>query len=83
MKKPVCRTCGKPVLYGNLYCSYACGQAPKAAHEQLQAQGFTQSEAAPNIYTRDGIAVTTEQVNYLGIEAAMRVHRATVEAAPR
>ncbi len=81
--RPVCRTCGKPVLYGDLYCSRECGQAPKVAHEQLRAQGFTQSAETPNVYTRDGIAVTVEQVSYMGIDAALRVHRATVEAAQK
>jgi len=83
MSDPVCRTCGKPVRNGNLYCSYECGQAPKAAHKLLEARGFVQLKETPNTYVRDGFAVTIEQVRYLGIDTTMRVHRATIEAAAR
>jgi len=80
MAAPVCRTCGGAVVHGNLFCSKQCGQAPKAAHEQLRAQGFVQSAGVPNVYVRDGVAVTVEHVNAIGIDAVLRHHRTAVEA---
>lgn len=80
-KPPVCRICGKPVVNGNLYCSYACGQVPKAARVQLQDAGFVQDATAPNIWLKDGVAVTVESVNDIGLEAVLRQHGAVANAA--
>lgn len=72
--KPVCRTCGGKVLYGDLFCSKACGQAPKQAHEQLKAAGFEPDATAPNIYRKDGVAVTVEAVHHVGLAKTLRAH---------
>lgn len=76
--KPVCKTCGNPVLYGNLYCSKACGQIAKAADksnaEQLEKHGFERDPEAPNIFRKDGVATTLEHVRHIGVKNAIEHH---------
>lgn len=71
---PKCRVCGASVVNGNLYCSYACGQVPKQVRAQLEAEGFERDAETPNIYRKDGVAVTTEHVHYVGISKALQLH---------
>lgn len=80
MKRPVCRTCTRPVVFGNLFCSKACGQKPKEVKSQLLDAGFEPDPYTPNIYRKDGVAVTTEQVNHVGIDKALLHHTHAVEA---
>lgn len=80
MKRPVCRVCGGKVLYGNLYCSKACGQKPKEAHSLLLASGFEPDPYTPNIYRKDGVAVTVEAVNHVGLEKTLLSHQHATQA---
>lgn len=68
------------MLFGNLFCSEACGQKPKEAHAKLLAAGFEPDPYAPNIYRKDGVAVTVEQVNHVGIDKTILHHSFAVEA---
>lgn len=79
-KTPVCRTCGGKVLFGNLFCSKACGQKPKEAHSQLVEAGFEPDPYTPNIYRKDGVAVTAEQVNHVGLAKTLLIHGHATEA---
>lgn len=79
-KTPVCRTCGGKVLYGNLYCSQACGKLKKATDQanadQLVKQGFSQDPDTPNIFVKDGVAVTLDHVAHIGITKTLSRHGA-------
>lgn len=79
-RKLKCRSCDKPVLFGNLYCSKACGQKPKEAHSKLIDAGFEPDPYTPNIYRKDGVAVTVEQVNHVGLAKTLLLHRHATEA---
>lgn len=78
VKKPVCRVCGKKVLYGNLHCSLKCEKAEadqKAAFiESLKANGFEQDPKTPNIYRKGGVAVTLERGRHVGLEKTLQHH---------
>ena len=82
-KKPKCRFCGSPVLYGNLFCSAKCGANDKTFRAQdvkaLEAQGFVQDKI-PNIYRKDGVAVTLEHVAHVGLEKALQLHQQATQA---
>ena len=77
-KKPVCRTCTGPVQYGALYCCDWC----EAHHDNksfdftraLKAEGFIQDERTPNVFHRDGIAVTLETAKRLGMAQTLVRH---------
>lgn len=77
---PVCRVCSGRVVNGNLYCSKACGQVPKEAHSKLLEAGFEPDPYTPNIYRKDGVAVTVEQVNHVGIDKTILLHQHATEA---
>lgn len=76
MKTPICRACGGKVLYGNLYCSKECGQQHSAERlvPELEAQGFVRDENTPNIFRKNGIAITLEATRHVGLETALRQH---------
>ena len=80
MKRPVCRVCTGKVINGNLYCSKACGQKPKEVHAQLVAAGYEPDPDTPNIYRKDGVAVTTEQVNHVGLAKTILHHQHAAQA---
>jgi len=77
-KTPVCKRCGGKVLHGNLYCSEACGKIVKAADranaEQLTKHGFEQDPETPNLWRKDGVAVTLEHVRQIGVPKAIEHH---------
>ena len=78
--KPVCRVCAGPVRHGNLYCSELCGKYDYAQLENhafyLKKRGFV--EAGPNIYHKDGAAVTLEGVRHVGLSETLNQHAAAL-----
>ena len=84
MKKPVCVVCGKRVLYGNLTCSLACeavrNQRQQEHVEALEQAGFVRDPETPNVFSKDGIAMTLELVEGVGLEKAIRNHAIAAEA---
>lgn len=82
MAAPKCR-CGGAAKYGNLHCSVKCSEAAQALaveHESaLHTAGFVQHATAPNMWVKDGVAVTRERVAKLGLAKTV-VEHATVVA---
>lgn len=76
----MCRQCGGRVAYGNLVCSAGCGavaEKERATIEAaLHAAGFLRDDAIPNIYRKDGVAVTVEHVTHVGMDRALAQHAA-------
>lgn len=83
MKRLGCRLCGAPVLHGNLYCSAKCGKRSteqwKTAIARLESEGFVADPNTPNIYRKDGIAVTLERIMHVGMDTALLQHRQAAE----
>ena len=46
----------------------------EAAREGLKAAGFEQHAEAPNLWLKDGTAVSEEHVKQIGIEKALTIH---------
>lgn len=84
MNTPVCRVCSGKVQYGNLHCSVACAKAEEdhaaALIESLKENGFEQDAKTPNVYRKDGIAVTLEQTRHVGLEKALQHHQQAAQA---
>jgi hypothetical protein len=80
---PTCKICGGEVMYGNLYCSAKCGHIATGefltAEVALTTAGFVQDAEALNTYRKDGVAVTLEHIDHVGLEEAIQ-HHATVAA---
>lgn len=78
MKAPRCKTCEKPVLYGNLYCSKGCEDIAKAsdAHnaDALRAHGFQADPETPNVWLKDGVATSIEHIRHIGVHKAIEHH---------
>jgi len=77
---PACRTCGGAVLFGNLYCSKLCGQQMKVHAADIVAAGFVQDSDVPNVFRKDGVAITTEQVMHVGLDKALQLHAHATDA---
>lgn len=83
MGKPVCKLCGGPVVHGNLYCSMqhdASLEDKRRTHEiELKEAGFVQDAEALNVYRRDGVSITLEHVDHVGLDKVLS-HHETVTA---
>jgi hypothetical protein len=82
-----CRTCGRSFLHkpgAGLHCTTKCEEnyadAIADAKQCLEAAGFVVSPAAPNLYVKNGVAVTIEQVIHEGLEETLAAHDAAVAA---
>jgi predicted nucleic acid-binding Zn ribbon protein len=82
--KPVCRICGKAVLYGNLTCSLVCDTMRTERQQEnaaaLEQAGFVRDLNTPNVFSKDGIAMTLEVIEGVGLERAIRNHAIAAEA---
>jgi hypothetical protein len=81
MRRTVCLVCGGPVVHDNLYCSAKCGEgrlSHSATREALDKRGFKVDNETPNIYLKDGVALTLEHVNHVGLDKAIIQHDAAV-----
>lgn len=76
--KPVCMTCTGPVKYGALYCSDECEAQNDNGHwdsgKALEQKGFKRDGETPNLYIRDGVAVSLERVKAVGLDKAVLQH---------
>ncbi len=67
-----------------LYCSVKCEKADAELHgrmgKKLEAAGFTQDAKAPNLYSKDGVGITTHEVKRHGFKETLAKHAAAVEA---
>jgi len=65
-----------------LCCGPGCEDKYKATTEQnrkaLADAGFVQHPETPNIWHKDGVAVTEEQVKHHGIEKTIHLHAGAV-----
>ncbi len=85
-KKPLaCRHCGtqfRRSAGAGLFCGDNCELAHDKANasnrESLLSAGFTQHEETPNIWVKDGVAVTEEQVKHQGLVKALHKHAGAV-----
>jgi hypothetical protein len=85
-KKPLaCRHCKKPfrrAAGAGLECGSDCEQAyinaMDAHRKALSAAGFVQHPETPNVWHKDGVAITEEQVKHVGFEKAIRKHTSAV-----
>jgi hypothetical protein len=66
------------VKHGNLFCTVKCGEshAEKQVfhHEQLTENGFEQDPNTPNIYRKNGVAITLERTLHVGVSEAIKQH---------
>lgn len=82
-KKPLgCHHCGKPFRRApgaGRFCGDTCEKAHAAAMDQhrksLTDAGFLQHSETPNLWLKDGVAISEEQVKNIGFEKAMRKHQ--------
>ena len=83
MPKPKqCHFCHKSVehsdLIDGLFCSTTCRDAHAAQDEAIRQllidDGFTQHPTIQNVYVKDGVAVTTDEVLANGIDNALAAH---------
>lgn len=85
-KKPLaCRHCGKQFARAagaGLFCGKDCEDAHCSAmddhRKSLTDAGFVQHPETPNIWHKDGVALTEEQVKHVGFEKAVRQHGSAV-----
>jgi predicted ATP-dependent serine protease len=85
-KEFTCRHCGKrfpKTLGAGLCCGDDC-QTEYAKHaetisDQLSAAGFEQSSEAPNMWSKDNVSITIEEVKHVGLDEAIRKHGAVVQ----
>jgi hypothetical protein len=73
-----CKTSFPRTPGAGLFCGKDCEDAHCAAIEdnrkQLTDAGFVQHPETPNIWQKDGVAVTEEQVKHVGFEKAVQLH---------
>jgi len=88
MHKPlVCHHCGLPAVErrhgGDLTCSPDCQEnfhkARAAAEDALRASGFTQHVDVPNLWGKDGVHLSIDQVIREGFEPSLALHGETVQ----
>lgn len=77
----MCVGCGEnfPHVPGaDLYCSGDCRKEHEAALAEaakvLLSEGFSRVKATPNLFHRDGVAISIEQVMDEGIESTLAAH---------
>ncbi len=85
----LCHGCGKtftpdPATGGGaqLYCSMACALEAQNRNTQivagLKAAGFEQNAEVPNLWAKDGVSVSIEELMHHGLEAVLQRHRRIV-----
>jgi hypothetical protein len=81
-----CRGCGD--IFGRtpgagLFCDADCEaehiEQLKSICGQLVEAGFIQSEEAPNMWSKDNVSITIEEVKHVGLDEAIRRHGAVVQ----
>jgi hypothetical protein len=82
--RPKCRICQQPAPYGDLHCGPGCAklaaQLEAGLTAKLEAAGFARHAAIPNVYVKDGVGVTLEMVNHVGLAKALAQHGHAVAA---
>ncbi len=78
----ICHHCGRPHdnrLGGDITCSPECrerfAKAQKAAAEKLTAAGFVQNAEIPNLWAKNGVHISIEQVIREGFEKTVAAHK--------
>jgi hypothetical protein len=76
-----CAHCGKEfprVACAGLFCGDDCAKEHATQMEKatvdLQAAGFEQHAEAPNLWVKEGHAISVEHVKQIGIEKALNIH---------
>ena len=79
-----CAVDSKALVEG-LFCSVACRDLHAQLHEkartQLSAAGFVNSPAGSNIWLRDSVALTEEEVKLNGLDTVLEKHQIVADAA--
>lgn len=88
MRAKACHYCGKhdteTVMQqnGGRFCSDGCAIAYQSDIEKaatsLAANGFERSPETPNLYTKDGVSLTVEEVMNEGLGSSLARHTAIV-----
>lgn len=75
---PKCGNAFRAVAGADLHCSPKCRKDDEKHLERsaasLAARGFKRSTKAPNVFTKDGISITLEQVKVHGLKETIRLH---------
>lgn len=62
----------------DLFCGDDCRKEHKAALAEVEgdllSKGFSRDKATPNLFHRDGVAVSIEQVMHEGMESVLAKH---------
>lgn len=84
-KPPVCHHCGKPVPRehgGDLTCGPDCRSrflsAREASSTELRALGFTEHAETPDLWGKDGVHISIDQVIREGLEETLARHAEAV-----
>ena len=68
----------------DLHCSHECAEQHRAAQlifeQVLRDTGFSQVKEVPNLWQREGVHLSIEEVMREGIDPTLARHRAAVEA---
>ena len=84
-----CHGCGqdshhKVFRQFGMFCSKACEDIFAAEVLEVEAEllqnGFVQDKETPNIYRKDGVAVTKEQLHRANLPAILSLHKAVVSS---
>jgi|SRR5579884_825969 len=80
-----CHGCGAifPIAPGaDLHCAHDCRTDYESAVDEavkaLTSEGFSRDTAAPNLFIKDGVAVSLEQVIREGFKRTLEAHNAAV-----
>lgn len=68
----------------DLHCSHECREQYRAAQlmfeEALRQAGFSQVKDVPNLWLKDGVHLSIDEVIREGMDQTLAKHRAAVEA---
>lgn len=68
----------------DLHCSHECAEQHRAAQsifeQVLKDTGFSQSKETPNLWQRDGVHLSIEEVMREGLDSTLARHREAVNA---
>jgi hypothetical protein len=85
--KVFCHGCEKATIShqgGDVFCSDECRKQHAAAKLMFEAvlkdTGFVQSKDVPNLWARDGVHISIEEVMRSGIKETLARHQASCEA---
>jgi hypothetical protein len=85
MRGFACKSCGAIFQHrpgADLHCGDECRQDYELAIEQaisaLRQEGFSRETEAPNLFVKDGVFVSIEQVIHEGFENALAAHARAV-----